>query len=76
LLQLQYIQKNYHYRNMSNPKAYCHAAHKKIIVLILILAAFVVDAADMMDWDLLPLDKAFYDMDILKEQITEIDEDT
>ena len=46
---------------------------RKILVTILLIAAFVVGAAagDMLDLDLLPLDKATYDMEILKEQITE-----
>lgn len=49
---------------------------RKIFVTILLIAAFVVGAAagDMLDLDLLPLDKATYDMEILKEQITEISE--
>ena len=49
---------------------------RKIITTVLILAAFVAGAAatDFMDFDFLPLDKATYDMDILKEQITEISE--
>ena len=49
---------------------------RKIIVTVLVIAAFVGGAAagDMLDFDFLPLDKATYDMDILKEQITEISE--
>ena len=49
---------------------------KMIVVVVLLLAAFVGGAAvsDMMDFDLLPLDKAVYDMELLKEQITEISE--
>jgi hypothetical protein len=49
---------------------------RKILVTILLIAAFAVGAAagDMLDLDLLPLDKATYDMEILKEQITEISE--
>ena len=49
---------------------------RKIIVTILVLAAFIGGAAagDILDLDFLPLDKATYDMEILKEQITEISE--
>lgn len=49
---------------------------RKIIVTILVLVAFIVGAAasDMLDFDFLPLDKATYDMELLKEQITEISE--
>ncbi len=49
---------------------------RKIIVTILVIAAFIGGAAasDMLDFDFLPLDKATYDMEILKEQITEISE--
>ena len=49
---------------------------RKIIVTILVLVAFVGGAAvgDMLDFDFLPLDKATYDMELLKEQITEISE--
>lgn len=49
---------------------------RKIIVTVLVIAAFVGGAAlgDLLDLDMLPLDKAVYDMDMLKEQITEISE--
>ena len=49
---------------------------KRIITTVLIIAAFAAGgaAADLFDLDFLPLDKATYDMDMLKEQITEISE--
>ena len=49
---------------------------KRIITTVLIIAAFAAGGAavDLFDLDFLPLDKATYDMDMLKEQITEISE--